>query len=152
MHTATARKGRERTCNQCGATYRSIRSTSLYCSTPCRKKAGRGKAPTGGPKAGPGAWSIVGQLLVRARYVGPVSPVSRRDASSTVYGLTVEAGFAYAELARLFDERGWGVLSRAEFDASLKADGIQGYSTRSPEAAENKQWKDRQRQRINRTA
>jgi hypothetical protein len=72
MTTTAARKGRERTCNQCGAVYRSIRSNSLYCSTPCRKKASRGTAPTGGPKSGPKAWSVITKALYLTGYVGRV--------------------------------------------------------------------------------
>lgn len=144
-------RGRERSCRQCAAVYRSARSNSLYCSAACRKKAARGTAPTGGPKAGPQAWSVVGRLLLRGGFVGLIGPLSRRDLGPKVYGLTVEADTAHRELADLFNRRGWGILSRAEFDAALKADGVQGYSTRSPEAAERKRWQDRQRLRAARS-
>lgn len=152
MKTTAARKGRERTCHQCGAVYRSIRSNSLYCSTPCRKKAARGTAPTGGPKAGPGAWGVITKVLHLTGYVGRVGPVSTRDASPPTYALLVDSDTAHAELAYQFDRRGWGPVSREEFSAALKADGIHGFHTRSPEAAERKQWLDRQRQRMARAA
>jgi hypothetical protein len=152
MNTTAARKGRERTCNQCGAVYRSIRNTSRFCSTPCRKKAGRGSAPVGGPKAGPEAWGMIAKALHRAGYVGRVGPINRRDTSAPTYALLVDPETAHAELAHQFDRRGWGLVSREEFAAALKADGIQGFTTRSPEAAEQKRWKDRQRQRMARAA
>lgn len=147
MTITAAPRGRERTCNQCGAVYRSTRSTSLYCSTRCRKKAARGTAPTGGPKAGPHSWSIQTKVLDRLGFVGCVGPVGRRVPSPAVYALLVDSETAYTELAHQFDLRGWGIVSREEFATALRADGIQSFSTRSPEAAERKQWNDRRRQR-----
>ncbi|QIG53898.1 hypothetical protein G6N82_06780 [Altererythrobacter sp. BO-6] len=107
MNTPAARKGRERTCNQCGAVYRSPR-TSLYCSTPCRKKAGRGTAPTGGPKASPSSFSPITKALHLTGYIGRVGPLSARDQSQPVYALVVDPNEAYAELAYQFDLKGWG--------------------------------------------
>jgi hypothetical protein len=150
MKTTAARVGRERTCNQCGAVYRSPRSTSLYCSTPCRKKAARGTAPTGGPRSGPETWHLVSRLLLRLGFIGRVGPLSRRDQSPPVYALLVDPDATYAEAACQYNQRGWGSISRDELSAALKADGIQGFATRSPEAAAQKQWKDRQRQRESR--
>lgn len=150
MNNTAARKGRERTCNQCGAVYCSIRSTSLYCSASCRKKAARGTAPAGGPNSGPDAWGVICKLLHRIGYIGRVGPLSRRDPSPPVYALLVDNDASYAEVAEFFDRRGWGFVSREEFATALKADGIQSFATRSPEAAEQKQWQDRQRQRESR--
>lgn len=148
---ATASKpkkaGRERTCHQCGATYRSIRSNSLYCSTPCRKRASRGTAATGGPKAGPDAWGPISKALLIAGYVGRIGPLSSRSSQPNTYGLLVDPETAHAELAHQFNRRGWGQVSREEFSEALKADGVQGFNARSPEAADQKRWQDRQRQR-----
>lgn len=148
---ATASKpkkaGRERTCHQCGTIYRSIRSTSLYCSTRCRKRAARGTAATGGPKAGHSSWHPITKALHIGGYVGRIGPLSPRSAQPGLYGLLVDPDTAHAELACLFNRRGWGMVSRAEFSEALKADGVQGFHTRSPEAADQKRWQDRQRQR-----
>lgn len=152
--TVTASKpkkaGRERTCHQCGTTYRSIRSNSLYCSTPCRKRAARGTAATGGPKAGPDTWGPISKALLIAGYVGRIAPLSSRSTQPITYGLLVDPDTAHAELACLFNRRGWGLVSREEFAGALKADGVQGFNARSPEAAEQKRWQDRQRQRASR--
>lgn len=73
--------------------------------------------------------------------------MGRRVPSPAVYALLVDSETAYTELAHQFDLRGWGILSREEFAGALRADGIQSFSTRRPEAAERKQWNDRRRQR-----
>lgn len=143
-----AQKGRERECTQCGTTYRSSRSSSLYCSPACRKKAHRGTAP----KAGPASWGVIPKALYTLTYIGQVGPGSSLDTSPPEYALLVESEAAYEGLADIFNRKGWGVLSRQEFDSALRDDGIRPFSTRSPEAAELKQWKDRQRQRIKRAA
>lgn len=143
----TKKAGRERTCHQCGTVYRSLRSNSLYCTTPCRKRAARGTAATGGPKAGPDTWGPITRALRIGGYVGRIRPLSSRSAQPETFGLLVDPDTAHADLAALFNRRGWGLVSREEFAGALKADGIQGYSTRSPEAAEQKRWQDRQRQR-----
>ena len=142
-----ARAGRERTCTQCGATYRSLRK-SLYCSNACREKARRGTAPTGGPKAGPAGFTVITKALMIAGYVGPVT--AGKDAPA--YALTVPFEHALDELSFQFNRKGWGYISRDEFTAALKSDGIQGFTARSPEAAEQKRWQDRQRQREQRAA
>ena len=147
-HTTPARVGRERTCTQCGATYRSPRNSSLYCSPACRKKANRGSAPTAGPKAGPATFSPITKALLVAGYVGPITG----SKSEPVYALTTPCDHALAELSYQFNRKGWGNVSRDEFAEALRADGIRAFDTRSPQAAERKQWQDRQRQRINRAA
>ena len=139
--------GRERTCHQCGTVYRSLRSNSLYCSTPCRKRAARGTAATGGPKAGPDSWGPITRALRIGGYVGRIGPLSPRSTQPITYGLLMNPNTAHADLADLFNRRGWGLVSREEFDGALKADGVQGFNTRSPEAAEQKRWQDRQRLR-----
>ena len=140
--------GRERTCHQCGTTYRSIRSNSLYCSTPCRKRASRGTAATGGPKAGPDTWGPISKALLIAGYVGRIGPLSSRSAQPNTYGLLVDPETAHAELAHQFNRRGWGVVSREEFSEALKADGVQGFNTRSEATLERNRFRARQRGRI----
>lgn len=147
-----ARTGRERNCTHCGATYRSLRSSSLYCSTSCRQKANRGTAPKGGPKSGPEGWSIITKALHKAGYVGCVGPVSANSKAKPVYGLTVPYTHALDELSYQFNRRGWGYVSAEEFADSLRRDGIVPFQSRSLEAADRKQWQDRQRQRENREA
>jgi hypothetical protein len=82
----------------------------------------------------------------------PGGPISTRDPSTPTYALLIDSDTAHAELAHQFDRKGLGQVSREEFSAALKADGIQGFNTRSPEAAKEKRKKDRRRQRINRAA
>lgn len=147
-----ARVGRERTCTQCGATYRSPRNSSLYCSPRCRKRAHRGTAPTGGPRAGPSGYSIISSVLLRCGYVGRIAPSVERGTEPPTYGLLVDRQAAFGEIAYQFDRRGWGILTRAEFDAALRADGIKDFSTRSPAAADQKRWRDRQGQRLKRAS
>lgn len=147
-NTTPARAGRERTCTQCGATYRSQRNSSRFCSDACRKKANRGSAPTGGPKAGPDGFSIITKALFKVGYVGPVNAPK----AAPVFALLVPFEHALDELSFHFNRKGWGYVTRDEFTAALRADGIQGFSTRSPEPAEEKRWQDRQRQREKRAA
>lgn len=148
----SARVGRERTCAQCGAVYRSPRNSSRYCTPACRKKASRGTAPTGGPKAGPASFSVITKALMIAGYVGPIGPTSRRSTEPPIYALTVPLEYALDELSFQFSRKGWGYLTREEFTAALKGDGIQGFTTRSPEAAEEKRQQDALRQWRNRRA
>ncbi len=142
-NTTSARAGRERTCTQCGATYRSQRKSSRYCSDACRKRANRGTAPTGGPAAGPAGFTVITKALLIAGYVGLITgskPVP-------VYALTVPFEHALDELSFQFNRKGWGYISRDEFTEALRSDGIQGFAPRSPAAVEEKRWQDRQRQR-----
>jgi hypothetical protein len=64
--------------------------------------------------------------------------------------LLVESSPAHEELAHIFNRKGWGFLSRQEFDSAVREGGIRPFSTRSPGALQHKNWQDRQRQRINR--
>lgn len=146
-NTTPARVGRERFCVQCGTSYRSPRNSSRYCSPACRKKAHRGTAPKGGPRSGPEAFSIIGKLLIRGGFVGLISPTSRRSTEPAIHALLVDCDLAYAELASLFDWKGWGILTREEFSAALRRDGIRPYSTASSEAVERNRWQSRQRTR-----
>ncbi len=146
-----ARVGRERTCTQCGACFRSPRKRD-YCSNACRMKAKRGTAPKAGPKAGPEGFTIITKALLAAGYVGPIGPASSRSKANPIYALTVPLEHALDELSFQFNRRGWGYVSREEFAAALKADGILGFETRNTEAADRKRWQDRQRQRMNRAA
>lgn len=130
--------GRERTCAQCGTLYRSPRANSRYCSNACRCKAKRGKSPKLTAPIGTAGFSIIGKLLLRLNMAGPIGP-------ATVYGLTVARIHALAELRLLFDRKGWGHLTDAEFDAAMSADGIRAYSTDSPKAIERKRLQARQR-------
>ena len=140
-----ARVGRERTCTQCGATFRSPRKRN-YCSNACRMKAKRGTAP----KTGPDGFTIITKALIIAGYVGPVTQPSRKAASA--YALTVPFEHALDELSFQFNRKGWGYVSRDEFSEALRVDGIQPFEIRSNEAADRKRWQDRQRQRMNRAA
>ena len=145
-----ARAGRERSCAQCGGTFRSIRSNAKFCSTPCRKKAGRGTAPSGGPKAGPEGFSVITKALLIAGYVGPISPAHGRSKEPPVYALTVPFEHALDDLSYNFNRKGWGLVGRDEFTAALKSDGILGFDTRSPEALERNRYRARQRERMKR--
>lgn len=144
LNTASTRKGRERSCTQCGSTFRSIRSNARFCSAPCRKKAGRGTAPTGGPKAGPESFSPITKALFLTGYVGRLS--------SSIYALLTDPNEAYAELSYQFDRKGWGIVSRDEFDSALKRDGINGFNTRSPETLERNRYRARLRGRMKQAA
>jgi len=95
-------------------------------------KAKRGTVPKGA------GLSIIGKALLRLDMAGPIGPV-------TALGLTVPRDYALVELRLIFDRKGWGQLSDAEFDASLSADRIARYNTDSPEAASRKLLLGRQR-------
>lgn len=145
MPAAAAPKGRERRCTQCSATYRSLRSTSRYCSTACRSKDYRSTATTGAlPISGV---CLIGKLLFHIDFAGAIGPASSRDPGPTVYGLTVPNAFACSEVRGIFNQKGWGNLSEAEFDQALKANGIQSFSTYSPEAIQRDRLQARQRAR-----
>ncbi len=147
-----ARAGRERTCTQCGATYRSQRNSSRFCSTACRQKANRGTAPTGGPKAGPAGFTVITKALLMVGYVGPIGPLGRRASEPPVYALTVPFEHALNELSFQFNRKGWGYVTRGEFTDALKSDGIQGFTTCRPAALEEKRKDDRNRQWRSRAA
>lgn len=137
--------GRERNCTQCGSMYRAQRSTSLYCSTPCRQKAQRGTAA----KVGPRQPSAVVKALQSVGYIGCIGPASVRSKEAANYALLVSNELAFEELSAHFDRKGWGSVSKDEFAEALRSDGVQAFYSRSPEATEQKQWRDRNRQRLN---
>lgn len=140
-------KGRERICVQCGTVYKSQRSTSSYCSTPCRQKSNRG-TPSKALKAD--QWSIITKALHKVGYVGISGPASKRSDAPTTYSLTVSPEHAFGELSYHFNLKGWGVVSREEFSEALRKDGIESFYTASPEAIANKLWRDRNTQRLQR--
>lgn len=150
--TKPARAGRERTCTQCGAVYRSPRSTSRFCSPACRKKAARGTAPTGGPKAGPAGWSYITKALVLCDFVGLIGPANARSSAPPEYGLLVPFERALDELSYQFNRKGFGYVGRDEFGEALKRDGIRSFSARTAEGAEQNRYLTRQRQRIERAS
>lgn len=118
----TATKGREQSCAQCSAIYRAKQTNSRYCSRRCIVRAQRGAVPTSAkPK------SVILSLLLRLSMVGNIGPVNCRDPRPAVLGLTVPRSYAFVELSALFDRKGWGVLSEAEFAAELKAHGVAAY-------------------------
>lgn len=146
--STAAPKGRERICAQCTTAYRAPRSSSLYCTPACRKKANRGTAPTISPKAGVAGFSVITKALSLTGYVGRVSG----GKTAPIHALLVPYETAFDELAYQFNRKGWGFVTRDEFAAALRCDGIQGFATRSPEAATEKRWQDRQRLREKRAA
>ena len=147
-----ARVGRERTCTQCGAVYRSPRNSSRYCSNACRMKAKRGTAPKGGPKAGPDGFSIITKALLIAGFVGKIGPTSSRSKDAPCYALTVPFEHALDELSFQFNRKGWGLVSRDEFAAALRADGVQDFHARSSEAVDLNRRQTRRRMEKQRAA
>lgn len=80
--------------------------------------------------------------------MGRMGPLNPRSPVPPTYGLLVDPGTAHAELACLFNRRGWGLVSREEFQEALRADGIGGFNTRSEETLERNRFRARQRGRI----
>ena len=145
--SATTLTGRERICTQCGATYRAQRSTSTYCSQPCRQKGNRG-TPAKGLKTS--QWSPITKALHKVGYIDMSGPASSRINAPKTYSLTVPHDHAYSELSHHFNRKGWGTVSPEEFRKALRTDGIQPSDTLSPEASEAKLWRDRNNQRLHR--
>jgi hypothetical protein len=143
----TASAGRERTCTQCGSTYRAKRNTSVYCSTSCRQKGNRG-TPAKALKTS--QWSPITKALQKVGYVGIAGPASSRINAPTTYSLTVPPEHAYSELSYHFSRKGWGNVSREEFSEALRSDGIEAFYTLSAEAVAHKLWRDRSTQQLRR--
>lgn len=146
-----ASAGRERNCTQCGATYRSPRNSSLYCSNACRQKAKRGTAPKRGLKAGPAGWTIITKALHKAGYVGCVGPWKCSDKAAPVYALLVPFEHALDELSFHFNRKGFGYINRDEFTQALRRDGIQDFHARSAEAVNLNRRQTRRRMELART-
>jgi hypothetical protein len=87
--------GRERTCEQCGATYRAPRATSRFCTPACRKRAHRGTAATD-----QGTLGLLRRWLLRRSYAGVIGPANSRDPRRPVYALTVPRTLALDEWNR----------------------------------------------------
>ena len=145
-----ARVGRERTCTQCGAVYRSPRNSSRYCSNACRMKAKRGTAPKAKPKTGPDGFTVITKALLAAGYVGPVTHGSRK--AQPVYALMVPFEHALDELSFQFNRKGWGYISRNEFTEALRTDGIQDFRARTSEAVDLNRRQTRRRMEKKRAA
>ena len=143
----TASAGRERTCTQCGATYRAKRTTSVYCSTSCRQKGNRG-TPAKALKTS--RWSPITKALQKVGYVGISGPASSRINAPTTYSLTVHPEHAYSELSYHFSRKGWGNVSREEFSEALRKDGIEAFYKLSDDAIRHKLERDRGTQQLRR--
>lgn len=103
--------GKERNCQHCGTAYRSPRASSLYCGATCRKAANRAA------KVAP---RTEGSLILRAlMHLGMVGKVGANELA-----LTVRRSEAFDELALIFNRKGWGLLTEAEFGAALAAGGV----------------------------
>jgi len=142
-----ARAGRERNCTHCGATYRSPRSSSLYCSNACRMKAKRGTAPTA-TSCGPAGWNPITKALHLAGYIGCIGPVSALSKAAPVYALTVPYELALDELSFQFNRRGWGYVRKEEFDDALRSDGIVDHKARASEAVDLNRRQTRRRMEV----
>lgn len=118
---------REQTCQQCSASYRAQRASSRYCGGTCKKRAQRGVPPVNRQRM-----SVVLALLLRLSLAGQIGPVNNRDPRPAVYGLTVPRFHAFATLCGIFNSKGWGVLSEAEFAAELKGQNIIAYDEAPP--------------------
>lgn len=143
----TASAGRERTCTQCGATYRAKRNTSVYCSTSCRQKGNRG-TPAKGLKTS--QWSPITKALHKVGFIGISGPASSRINAPTTYSLTVPPEHAYSELSYHFSRKGWGNVSREEFSEALRSDGIEAFYKLSDDAVGYKLRRDRSTQQLRR--
>lgn len=135
--STTVCKGRERTCAHCGAVYQSPRA-SRYCSNACRCRAKRGYSPKPSAPTGTASFTVIGRMLLKLGMVGLIGP-------AMVYGLTVPADYALAELRLIMNRKGWGQLSEPEFTSALKTDGIRRFTSDSPEATARKRLQARQR-------
>jgi hypothetical protein len=106
-----ASAGRERLCAPCGTIYKAHRSTSLYCSSACRKRASRGSESY--------AFDL-GALRNALRLLGFAGPIRQGSAQ---WGLTVPRSYALAEI----NTRWPPAMTEEEFAACLKALDIIGY-------------------------
>lgn len=118
--TTPARRpaGRERTCEQCAATYRAPRSTSRFCSPACRKRAHRGTATTDTRTQ-----DLLHRWLLRRSYAGQIGPWNSRNPRRPVYALTFPRALALAEW------NGWNPgasMTDEAFASSLATLGIFG--------------------------
>lgn len=129
--TAAAVRGRERTCHQCGTTFRAPRQ-ARYCSNACRVKAKRGRPPKAAPRPDGSPTTPVGRLLVHLGMAGLVSLPCRSEPKPG-YALLVPRHLAYAEAQQVFEHKQWGPLTEAEFDEALAADGLKASSSDSAE-------------------
>ena len=143
----TASAGRERTCTQCGSTYRAKRNTSVYCSTSCRQKGNRG---TPAKQQRSDCWSPITKALHRVGFIGISGPADKTSKAPTTYSLTVPYELAFDELSYHFNRRGWGNVSKEEFSKALRFDAIEAFYTASAEAIDDKRWRDRNNQRLHR--
>lgn len=84
------RKGRERTCDQCGTVYRSIRSNSRFCSSPCRVSRHRGHDPRKG--------EVLLKCLAHLGFIGPVGPWNVKNPRPVQYALLVPVAHALSEI------------------------------------------------------
>jgi hypothetical protein len=83
-----------------------------------------------------------------AGYVGPVTG----GKAAPVYALTVPFEHALDELSFQFNRKGWGLVSREDFTEALRADGIQDFYARSPEALDLNRRQTRRRMEKQRAA
>lgn len=140
--------GREQSCVQCSRVYRAARASARYCSPACRLKAHRGVpdaaavAKTGKATRDPSTFTIIGKVLVK---VGMAGMVARELGGLPVYGLTVPSAQALHEIAGLFDQKGWGTVSEAEFAEALAIDGIQPHAVPSEQTLYRQRTAARQR-------
>jgi hypothetical protein len=111
-------RGRERSCEQCSATYKAPRASSRFCSPACRKRAHRGSAGTDTKTE-----DLLRRWLLRRSYAGQIGPSNRRDPRRPVYALTVPCQFVLEEW------NGWNPgasMTGPAFSKSLERLGIYG--------------------------
>ncbi len=108
-------------------------------------KAKRGTVPEAAPRAGPAGFTVITKALIAVGYVGSIGPISSRSKDAPAYALTVPFEHALDELSFQFNRKGLGYVSREEFTDALRADGVEDFHARSPEAVDLNRRQTRRR-------
>ena len=87
-------------------------------------KAKRGMAPTVALKAQPSSWSPISKALLHVGYLGRITNADPSKARAETYALVVPFETALDDLSFHFNRKGWGYVSREEFAAALRKDGV----------------------------
>ncbi len=107
--------GTLRRCANCGAEMQSLRSTKIYCSDACRKKAARGETDLDQQAAC--KWMV--EYLLAMGLISKIWPIYSWDQSPAIFALSAPIQNAVDELNAVAPDCGFNQVTKSEFTRAM---------------------------------
>lgn len=135
--------GTLRRCANCGAEMQSLRSTKIYCSDACRKKAARGNCEL--DQKAESRWMV--EYLLAMGLIAKIWPVYSWDQSPAIYALSTTIQNALEEWNATAPDLGWKQVTESEFTRAMGLWGIESSNSGAKLQAAIKDFYDARKDR-----